>query len=136
MKKLFLATIFTFSLAHMMIATPAQAGIFDMGKGPKKSADPLGVKYGQKTGLSKTDPRIIVGRIIQVGLGLLGIIAFVLIVYGGFMIMTAGGNEEQVEDGKNILFYSVIGIAIILSAYSITSWVISQFYAATQGRVY
>ncbi|MFB6225851.1 MAG: pilin [Candidatus Paceibacteria bacterium] len=131
MKKLFLSTIAVFSLFGFLLNPSLAAAQQDPSK-----RDPLGVGYGQKTGLSNTDPRIIVGRIIQVGLGLLGVVAFVLIVYGGFMIMTAAGNEEKVETGKNILLYAVIGLAIILSAYSITSYVISELYTATQGQLY
>lgn len=131
MKKFFLTTIIALSLFSFLLSPALVSAQQDRSK-----RDPLGVGYGQKTGLSNTDPRIIVGRIIQVGLGLLGIVAFVLIVYGGFMIMTAAGNEEKVETGKNVLLYAVIGLAIILSAYSITNYVISELYGATQGELY
>lgn len=96
--------------------------------------DPLGVEYGKHTGLSKEDPRTIVGRIIKVFLGLLGAIALVLILYGGFMIMTAAGNDEKVETGKDILTYAVIGLIIILTAYSITTFVLENIYDATTAQ--
>lgn len=98
--------------------------------------DPLGVNPGQESGLSDDDPRIIVGRIIQVALGLLGITAVVLIIYGGFMIMTSGGNDEKISKGKNILITSVIGLGIILAAYSITTFVLENLYTATTGNIY
>lgn len=41
------------------------------------------------TGLSAQDPRITIARIIQIGLGLLGTIAVVLVIYAGFLWMTA-----------------------------------------------
>lgn len=105
-----------------------------VGASPKSAPtqdDPLGTDYGENTGLSDTDPRVIVGRIVQIFLGVLGIIALVLIVYGGFTIMTSAGNDEQVSKGKDILFYSVIGLVIILMAYSITNFLLDSLYQAT-----
>lgn len=100
------------------------------------SNDPLGVRPGKASGLSNDDPRIIVGRIIQVALGLLGIITVVLVIYGGFTIMTAGGNSDKVDKGKNILITSIIGLGVILAAYSITTFVLENLYTATTGNIY
>jgi len=43
-----------------------------------------------------------------------------LMVYAGFLWMTAGGVEENVTKAKSLLMQAVIGLAIVLSAYSIT----------------
>lgn len=93
----------------------------------------LGLEYGEQTGLGKGDVRTTVARIITVSLGLLGIVAVSLIVYAGFLWMTAGGNEEQVNTARSILTTSVIGLAIILSAYSITQFVVRSLSQATAG---
>ena len=42
--------------------------------------------------LSAADPRLIAARIIRVALGFLGIVVLTLIIYGGFLWMTAAGN--------------------------------------------
>ena len=67
-----------------------------------------------------TDPRMIAANIIKIALGFIGIIFVVLMTYAGFLWMTAGGKDEQIEKSKSLLFQSVIGLIIILSAYSIT----------------
>ncbi len=82
-------------------------------------------------GLPTTDIRLVVARIIRVALGLLGIIALVLIIYAGFLWMTAAGNEQQIDDAKKFLINTAIGLAIILSAYAIVSFIISQLTGAT-----
>ncbi len=82
-------------------------------------------------GLPTTDIRLIIAKIIRIALGLLGIIALVLILYSGFLWMTAGGNEEQIDSAKKVLTNTVIGLAIILSAYAIVSFVISKLIGAT-----
>ena len=69
------------------------------------------------------DIRVMIARIINVALGLLGIVALLLILYGGFLWMTAGGNSEKLDKAKKIILRAVIGLIIIISAYSITYFV-------------
>jgi hypothetical protein len=85
----------------------------------------------QPLGLPTTDIRLVIARIIRIALGLLGIIALILTLYAGFLWMTAGGNEEQIDSAKKVLTNAVIGLAIILSAYAIVSFVISKLIGAT-----
>ena len=87
----------------------------------------------QPLGLPATDIRLIVARIIRAALGLVGIVVLVLMLYGGFLWMTAGGNEEQISSAKKVLLNTAIGLAIILSAYAIASFVISRLVGATTG---
>ena|SRR3989338_2093869 len=98
--------------------------------------DQLGLRYGVESGLGSSDIRFTAAQIINVSLGLLGIIALVLIVYAGFLWMTAGGNSDQIDKAKGILFASVIGLIIILSAYSISRFVITNLFKATTGQEY
>lgn len=73
----------------------------------------------------------IVGALIGVFLSFLGVIFFILILYGGFTWMTSGGNEQKILKAKRILTQAVIGIIIVISAYSITSFV---FHAMMQAN--
>ncbi|MFH1789902.1 MAG: hypothetical protein ABH832_02430 [bacterium] len=95
------------------------------------TSNSLGVTYAEAAGLGNRDIRETVASIIRVALGLLGIIAVVIILIGGFTWMTAGGNEEQVGKAKKWIFSGVIGLAIILSAYALASWVIKELVTAT-----
>lgn len=70
------------------------------------------------------DPRLMVADVIRVVLEFLGIIFLALTIYAGFLWMTAGGNEERVTKSKSLLFQAVIGLVIILAAYSITLFAI------------
>ncbi|MBI5728946.1 MAG: Ig-like domain-containing protein [Candidatus Magasanikbacteria bacterium] len=73
----------------------------------------------QPLGLPATDIRLIIANIIRVALGLIGLVLLVLFLYGGYLYMTSGGNEEQVASAKKILINATIGLGIILSAYAI-----------------
>lgn len=95
--------------------------------------DPLGVEFGNNSGLTNTDPRIVAGRVIQVALGLIGIIVVVLIIFAGFRWMTSAGNDDQIRDAKKMLSAAVIGLLIVLMAYSLTTFIIGELYNATAG---
>ncbi len=77
----------------------------------------------QPLGLAATDIRIIIANIIRVALGFLGIIMVVLLLYAGFLWMTAGGNEEQLTKAKGLLKNAIIGLLIVVSSYSITVFI-------------
>lgn len=81
------------------------------------------------------DPRTIVIGIIKVVLTLLGVIFVTLIVYAGFLWMTAAGNEERITKAKNILISSAIGLAIIMAAWGITIFVVYSLFNATNGTL-
>lgn len=83
------------------------------------------------TGLGSGDLRLMIAKIIRVTMSMLGIVAVVIVLLGGFTWMTAGGNEEKVGEAKKYLYSGIIGLAIILSAYAIASFVITQLVDAT-----
>lgn len=64
--------------------------------------------------------------IINTILGLLGLVALVIILIGGFKWMTSGGNEEKVGEAKKLLGAGIIGIIIVLAAYAIAKFVIES----------
>lgn len=82
-------------------------------------------------GLTTRDIREVVSLIIRSFLSLLGIVAVAIVLYGGFLWMTAQGNEEQVAKAKRLLTSAIIGIFIILSAYAIASYVINALVKGT-----
>jgi hypothetical protein len=79
---------------------------------------------GGVSGLSRLSGDIptIVGNIIGTLLGLVGILFLVLVIYAGFLWMTAGGNDETVTKAKSLLRNAIIGIIIVFSAYAITTF--------------
>ncbi|MFA5061575.1 MAG: hypothetical protein WC526_00275 [Patescibacteria group bacterium] len=96
-------------------------------------AQDLGIQYGAATGLGHQDIRVTVASIIRTAMGLLGIVAVVIILIGGFIWMTAGGNEEKTSDAKKWIFSGIIGLAIILAAYALATYVINSLVSATSG---
>jgi len=91
----------------------------------------VGLNYGTYTGLGTKDLREGIMSIVQVLMGFLGIVAIIIILYGGFTWMTAAGNEEKVESAKKIITAGIIGLVIIFVSYAIATFVITQLIEAT-----
>lgn len=90
-----------------------------------------GLSVDGKNALGNKDLRTTIGDLIRVALSLLGVVAVVIILIGGFKWMTAGGNEEKVTEARKLIFSGIIGLAIILSAWAIAIFVIEQLSSAT-----
>ena len=98
---------------------------------PALAALDVGINYGTYTGLGTKDIREGIMTVIQYLLGFLGIIAIIIILYGGFVWLTSAGNEEKVGQAKKIITAGVVGLVIIFVSYAIASFVVSQLITAT-----
>ena len=83
---------------------------------------------GYKSGVQIED---VIGTVVNAVLALLGVIFLTLIIYGGYMWMTAGGDEGKVEKAKYTISRSIIGLVIVLAAYAITFFVLDKVIQAT-----
>jgi hypothetical protein len=121
-KKYFIVFMLIFmAFSPMAVLNVEAKGIADAAATVKKVAGSEGMGY-------KTDDvkiEVIVGKAIQILLGLLGIIFLILTIYGGVKWMMAGGEGGEVTKAKSVLTNGVIGLVIILSAYAISSYVMS-----------
>lgn len=77
--------------------------------GPIRLYNPLG---------ADTDIPAFIGRGIRGVLGVIGAIALLMFVYGGVVWMTAG-DSKRVDDAKNIIKNSVIGLLLIFFSYNL-----------------
>ena len=80
---------------------------------------------GYDPGLTQaTDAKTYAIKVTNFILGFLGFIAILVIVYGGFMYVTAAGKEDKAETGKKSITYAIIGILVILGSYAIVNTVL------------
>ena len=93
----------------------------------------LGMNYAKNLGLAEADPRNAVISLVSLLMTFLGIIAVIIILYGGFVWMTAAGAEERVGKAKKIIVSGIIGLIVILSAWLIVNFVEGNVSNALNG---
>ncbi len=98
------------------------------------TATELGLYYGEASGLGTQSLQATITSIIRVALSLLGVVALVIVLMGGFKWMTAGGNEDKVKEAKRLIFQGIIGMAIVLSAFAITTFVVESLTTAVSNQ--
>jgi hypothetical protein len=76
----------------------------------------------------------LVRTILNYFLGFLGILCIAIVIYGGFMYVTAGINEDNASTGKNILTYAAIGILIILLSFVIVNTLLQAAVPGATGQ--
>lgn len=86
----------------------------------------LAEEHAGSTDLMKT-----LNTIINVVLGVLGLLAVVVIIYGGFMYTTSAGDASKIKKAKDTIMYGVIGLVIALLAYAIVNFVVSSIFKST-----
>jgi len=88
------------------------------------------VKGGYAVGTTETTFAETVGVIIKIALSLVGAIFLALMVYAGYLWMTARGEEEPIEKAKKIIKACIVGLIIVVGAYSITDYVLVRIYSS------
>ena len=111
---------------------PVQAWGF-IGTAPANSAsgsDPGTVKLVNPLdpgGTGNVTIPVLIGRIVNTALGIVGTLAFLMFIWGGFNWLVSGGSAERIEKGKNAMVYASIGIVIVFASYALVRFVLSAF---------
>jgi len=122
-------TITLFAITTLMILTSVFAPTvlaIDITNKLGNVGDSAGYPKNSANSLPQT-----IGLIIKGLLSLLGVIFMCYIIYGGYLWMTAGGNEENITKAKAIIKGSIIGLIIVLGAYAITEFVVGAIVEGT-----
>ena len=69
-------------------------------------------------------------KIINVVLGVLGVVAVAVVIYGGFLFLTAQGDPGKIKKGKDSITWGIIGLIIALLSWSIINFVLSSTMSA------
>lgn len=57
------------------------------------------------------------------------------LIYGGFLMVTAGGSQAQLKEGKSAIFAVLWGLAVTLSAWIIIDTIMRTFLAGGMGKI-
>lgn len=130
LKKITLAFLAILTFGQMaLVAVPALAQ--DANGNPTQLLEQTGLGNGAGAAAAGAQLPILIGRIVRVLLSLLGVIFLVLMVYAGFLWMTARGESDPVDKAKDIIRQAIIGIIIVFLAYALTGFVVTAIVKAT-----
>lgn len=76
-------------------------------------------------GVEKVDELIV--RVIKGFLAVLSLFSLVMVIYGGFLYTTSGGNPEQLKKAKDTIVWALLGIAIAFLSLAIVNFVVKAF---------
>lgn len=86
---------------------------------PEQNIESRPLQDPLKIGATETTIPEFLGRVIRLFTGVVGSLALLMFVYGGFLMLTSRGEAEKIEKGKKIFTYSTLGLIIIFGAYAI-----------------
>ncbi len=120
MKKLFLSIIITLTF-FLGFASPAYADTCDDLK--KQFEDAAAGDLAEKFPQYCTEGSVY-SKVTTFLYYMVGIVAVLAFMYGGYLYMLSGGDETQTKKGKEVLKWAVIGVIVVLAAALIVNVVI------------
>lgn len=78
---------------------------------------PIPSVFQTEVGDIPTDPLGFVAKFYSIGLSLIGGVALLSIIYGGYIILTSSGNPMQLQRGKSFIFYAIAGLLLAIFGY-------------------
>lgn len=81
-------------------------------------------------GDAENDLPTVIQQGFSVLMGLMGIVAVSIVLYGGWKLLISGGEESEVADAKKLMIYGVVGILVIAAA-----WILASFALTAIGEI-
>ncbi|MFH1145581.1 MAG: IPT/TIG domain-containing protein, partial [bacterium] len=94
----------------------------------------VGNSIASDFGLMSGNLKVTIVAVIRVLLGLIGLAAVVLVMYGGYKYMTSQGEAEKVKSAKRLIQSALVGLAIVILSFAITQFVYN-FVSESAGGV-
>lgn len=73
---------------------------------------------------------VIVGRLINAMLGVVGTFALLMFILGGWHWLTARGEHEKITKGLETIKWAAIGLLVIFAAYPLANFVLTSLAAS------
>jgi hypothetical protein len=78
------------------------------------------------TNVGESDIGKVAQGIVNIFSIIVGVVAVIMIIYGGFRYITSGGDSGSVGNAKNTLIYAIVGLIIVALAQLIVHFVLNQ----------
>ncbi|RJR32193.1 hypothetical protein C4569_00565 [Candidatus Parcubacteria bacterium] len=115
----------------LFVLKSIMSGFLVMARASLAQENGFGTSYLQELNLGDVSLMELIINMINVILGFLAIITIIIILWGGFRWLTAGGSEDKVAEAKKTIVNGVIGLVIIIASYAITTFLIENLTIST-----
>ncbi len=96
--------------------------------GDIKSQVTGGINDVNPGGTATTDLNTMIKSVLNWVFGIIGIVAVIMIIIGGFNMMISSGDPGKVKKGKDTILYGIIGLIISILAFAIVNFVIGGIF--------
>ena len=140
LKKIILASFFTILLVGFLLPLAHAFDWSSEGDWGKlfSSGDPNAISFTQYSGqlaqlssegydqalVASTDLKQYVIKVVNFALGFLGLLAVLIVIYGGVLYVTAAGQDEATGKAKKAITYAAIGLLIVMGSYAFVNTII------------
>lgn len=80
----------------------------------------------QGTGVDNNSVSKVANQVVNVFSLVVGAIAVIMIIVGGFRYITSGGSSDKIGSAKNTLIYAIVGLIIVALAQIIVHFVLNR----------
>jgi len=78
-----------------------------------------------------TNVQSIIKTVINIFSFVVGVVAVIMIIVGGFRYITSGGDSGNVSNAKNTIIYAIIGLVVVALAQLIVQFVLNRVTSTT-----
>lgn len=107
------------SVAH---ALPPETQMFFAASGATQIQSGAGSVSG---GMGSTDLTVAILEIVKVLMFIVGIVAVVVVIYGGLQYILAAGDQAKITKAKDTILYAIVGLVVAMLAYAIVNFVVN-----------
>ncbi len=119
-------TLLTSKASQLLIIAIVLMAVFCISYLPyKASAQTTATTAALENPIGESNPYIIIGKIVNVVLGIVGILALIQFIRAGLSLLTAGGNPEKVKSGWKRMLWTAVGMLVIFSSAILTNFVLN-----------
>ncbi len=114
--------------------TPLKDLQFDVSKNLKLKNDSTGKAQQPQSYFNNNYPPIIafILTILDFATQIIGSLAVLIMIIGGFMFMTAQGDQTQIDKAKDVIKYAIIGLVVTFLSYIIVIFLQTLFITSEQ----
>lgn len=120
-----LAAILVLSLVLVGVAAPAASAQNKSdvcaGVGVVTGSANCGAPSGNNTTVNS-----IIATVINIISFIVGVVAVVMIMIGGFKYITSSGDSSNIQSAKNTILYAIVGLVIVATAQIIVRFVLNN----------